>query len=98
MRFYGAALPNIPTATGILSLDGSDTQWKAVYTGLNAVERTHALAAANSISAWQSETVVPEAQFGLTIFEFGEGGGPAQGCVAPRGELFIDLPVYPPAP
>jgi hypothetical protein len=92
----GSALPNIPGGTGLLVLDGSDTQWKAVYTGLNDAERGHALAAASSISAWQSETAVPEAQFGLTIFEFGEGGGPAQGCVAPRGELFIDLPVYPP--
>lgn len=96
----GAALPNIPGGTGTLSLDGSDTQWKAVYRGLIGVEITHALAAANSISAWQSETVTPEAQFGLTIFELGEGGGPAQGCVAPRenGTLWIDLPQYPPLP
>jgi hypothetical protein len=96
----GAALPNITGGLGLIeAVTDQPTQWRAVYRGLNDAERTHALAAASGVSAWQSETTNPEAQFGLTIFEFGEHGGPAQGCVAPpeNGTLWIDLPAYPPA-
>lgn len=89
----GGRIENIPGATGDLLRTGGSTssEWRAIYTGLNATEQQLALAGQNRALAWHSTNGVGD-RFGMTIFEAGEIGGPGFGGCPATGNSSIALP------
>ena len=89
----GGRVENVPGGTGNLLRTGTNTssEWRAIYTGLNDVEKQLALAGQSRAMAWLSANG-NGGRFGMTISEFGEVGGPGfSSCPAP-GEAQIAIP------
>jgi hypothetical protein len=87
---------NAVLGTGFLeAIPGSDTRWRAVYTGLIGGEVTAALNGDSAISAWLANHPDPnvEGQFGLTIFEFPVTNGPQMAGCPRTGSFTIPLPL-----
>ncbi|TFZ05489.1 hypothetical protein EZ313_02115 [Ramlibacter henchirensis] len=89
----GGRVENIPGATGNLLRTGGSgsSEWRAVYTGLNATEQQLVLAGQNRAMAWLSTNADGD-RFGLTISEFGEVGGPGMGGCPASGNASIAIP------
>lgn len=89
----GGRVQNVPGGAGNLSRVGGSTssEWRAVYTGLNDIEKQLAIAGQSRAMAWLATNGNGD-RFGLTISEFGEIGGPGMGnCPAP-GNASIAIP------
>lgn len=77
----GGRVGNITGVTGTLTAKGNG-EWEAVYRGLLPNEQQLAVAGQSRAMAWHSADVTGN-RFGMTIFEFGEVGGPGiSGCPA----------------
>jgi len=91
----GGRVENIPGATGWLLRTGDATtssDWRAVYTGLNATEQQLAVAGQSRAMAWLSTNGNGD-RFGMTIFEAGAVGGPGMsGCPAAGNASIAILP------
>lgn len=89
----GGRVENVPNGAGNLLRTGgsSSSEWRAVYTGLNDSEKSLAVSGQSRAMAWLSSNGNGD-RFGLTISEFGEGGGPGfAGCPA-SGNYSIEIP------
>ena len=88
----GGRIGNVPNSAGsLLRTNAASNEWQAIYTGLNDTEKQLAVAGQNRAMAWLSTNANGD-RFGLTIFEFGEVGGPGMGgCPAP-GSTAIAIP------
>jgi hypothetical protein len=86
----GGRVENIPGATGRLLRTGNGAEWRAVYTGLNATEQRVAVAGQSRAMAWLSTNANGD-RFGMTIFEFGELGGPGFGGCPATGSGSIPI-------
>lgn len=89
----GGRVEDVPGGAGNLLRTGDSTssEWRAVYTGLNATEKQLAVAGQSRAMAWLSTNGNGD-RFGLTISEYGEVGGPGMsGCPAP-GNASIAIP------
>lgn len=89
----GGRVENIPGATGNLLRTGGATssEWRAVYSRLNAAEQQLAVAGQSRAMAWLSTNGNGD-RFGMTIYEAGEVGGPGMsGCPA-AGSASIAIP------
>ncbi|WP_231379571.1 hypothetical protein [Polaromonas sp. CG_9.11] len=89
----GGRVENIPGATGRLlrTGDANSPDWRAIYTGLNATEQQLAVAGQSRAMAWHSTNGNGD-RFGMTIFEFGEVGGPGMGGCPATGSASIAIP------
>ena len=87
----GGRVQNVPGGAGNLLRTGAGDEWRAIYTGLNEVEKQLAVAGQGRALAWLSTNGNGD-RFGITISEFGEAGGPGMtGCPAP-GDTAIAIP------
>ena len=89
----GGRVENVPNGRGNLLRTGgtSSSEWRAIYTGLNDIEKSLAVSGQSRAMAWLSTNGNGD-RFGLTISEFGELGGPGfGGCPAP-GNYSIAIP------
>ena len=92
---FGGVILGVNGATGFL-VPTSATTWQATYIGLNATERTLAMAGGFRIMAWQALGPVvggEAARLGMTIWEYGEQGGPGMGGCPTSGGLTIPIPL-----
>ncbi len=89
----GGRVENVPGGTGNLLRTGgtASSEWRAVYSGLNATEQQLALAGQNRAMAWLSTNANGD-RFGMTIFEAGEVGGPGFGGCPATGNASIPIP------
>ena len=87
----GGRVGNIAGVTGTLTAKGGGGDWEAVYRGLTLDEQKLAVAGQSRAMAWHSTNGNGD-RFGMTIFEFGEVGGPGiSGCPA-TGSALIAIP------
>jgi hypothetical protein len=89
----GGRVENVPGGTGRLLRTGDNTssEWRAIYSGLNATEQQLAVAGQSRAMAWLSTNNNGD-RFGLTISEFGEVGGPGMGGCPSPGNAQIAIP------
>ncbi len=72
-------MDGVPGGTGDLTFEGAASpNWTATYTGLNDTEIDLALAGQMRVLGWQAQTPAGDRR-GITIYEFGEVGGPGLG-------------------
>ena len=81
----GGRVEGIANAQGNLTYPNASSNWRAVYTGLNATERGLALEGQTRVLSWLAADADDE-RFGITIFEVGEAGGPGMGGAPPAGD------------
>jgi hypothetical protein len=87
----GGRVQNVLGGAGNLLRTGAGDEWRAIYTGLNEVEKQLAVAGQGRALAWLSTNGNGD-RFGVTVSEFGEAGGPGMtGCPAP-GDTAIAIP------
>jgi hypothetical protein len=92
---FGGVILGVNGATGFL-VPTSPTTWQATYIGLNATELKLAMAGGFRIMAWQALGPVvggEAARLGMTIWEYGEEGGPGMGGCPTSGGLTIPIPL-----
>jgi hypothetical protein len=92
---FGGVILGVTGATGFL-VPTSPTTWQATYIGLNATELKLAMAGGFRIMAWQALGPVvggEAARLGMTIWEYGEVGGPGMGGCPTSGGLTIPIPL-----
>jgi hypothetical protein len=94
---FGGVIRDVNGATGWL-VPTSATTWEATYTGLNATELGLAMKGGFRIMAWQSDGPVPVGggeglRIGLTIWEYGEHGGPGMGGCPAAGGFTVPVPM-----
>ena len=65
-------------------------KWEAVYSGLNLTEQRLAVAGQTRAMAWLSTNATGD-RFGMTIFEYGELGGPGIGGCPATGTASIPI-------
>ena len=90
----GGRVENIPFATGMLLRTGDSNArngWRAVYTRLDGIERSIAVAGQSRAMAWLSTNGSGD-RFGMTIFEAGAVGGPGMSGCPVAGTTSIAIP------
>ena len=85
----GGRVGNIAGVTGTLTALGGG-KWEAVYRGLFSSEQQLAVAGQSRAMAWHSVDA-NGVRFGMTIFEFGEFGGPGMGGCPATGSASIAI-------
>ncbi len=85
----GGRVGNLPGVTGYLYLLGGG-KWEAIYRGLTPAQQQLAVAGQNRAMAWHSTNGNGD-RFGMTIFEYGELGGPGMGGCPARGSASIAI-------
>ena len=90
---FGGRVQNIVGGAGNLrpTGDSPSVEWRAIYTGLNEIEKQVAVAGQSRAMAWFS-TNSNGGRFGMTISEFGETGGPGMGGCPAAGSTSIAIP------
>jgi len=80
----GGRVGDVPDASGTLERDPADPlRWIATYAGLNETEKLVAVEGQSRALAWIATNANGD-RFGITIFEYGEVGGPGfGGCPQP---------------
>jgi hypothetical protein len=88
----GGSVGNLAGASSTLQRDPLDPfNWIATYRGLGEAEKRLAVEGQSRAIAWLATNAGGD-RFGITIFEFGELGGPGFGGCPQRGDLSIPLP------